>query len=647
MIVKGKTEGLTCLIILLLPIISCHNINAVWNDSNYSTEQYVDHGRIIIDSNTDLAAFAVSGDGNSSETPYILEGFRIISPGLPAIDISSTTRYFEIRNCWIEASSSYGILVSVIATGTAEIKDNHIENCNIGIDIGFANDILIDGNTIINSNRAINLQSADDEVISNNAIIGNTYGIYMYGTSESNVIYFNLIMDNSNYGVYLFAGTVNYIHSNSLIFNNGGGTQGFDDGTNNYWYSTTFFTGNYWTDWSGTGSYSIAGSAGKTDPYPRTDYQDFDGDSMTNGWERMNGLNPIVPDGGLDPDGDDFTNLQEFQAQSDPQDPDSDDDAIKDGNDATPTSANGPPTVTWPEEIETIAGTTISTPSYNWEVTSSNAVSMKLWLNEIDQGYSFSPFSWNLNFQEGENNVTVQAYYDFEYNYYVRDFIFEADTTLPVISLLSPDENMFYHSDEIITISVSGEESYYYSWDGAALLETHETTFDLPEGAGDHNLTIRAVDDIGNEIIQSFIFKTDDDKPTAAYPTIADGMILSGQHLITVNPTDGEGSGIQKLEFILGITNQKIDMISPYDWIWDTTEYADGNFFITINIYDNLNNIEEKSFSVRVDNSETEEKSFWEEIGLKTIYGFAGAVGAGLLVALRFAWVKSRNKKVK
>ena len=48
---------------------------------------------------------------------------------------------------------------------------------------------------------------------------------------------------------------------------------------------------------------------------------DDDNDGIPDTYETANGLDPLIDDAGLDADGDGFTNLREFEAGSDPQDP--------------------------------------------------------------------------------------------------------------------------------------------------------------------------------------------------------------------------------------------------------------------------------------------------------------------------------------
>ena len=58
---------------------------------------------------------------------------------------------------------------------------------------------------------------------------------------------------------------------------------------------------------------------------------DTDGDGMPDDWEIENGLNPYENDANSDFDGDGLLNIQEYQSNTDPQDPDSDGDGLLDG----------------------------------------------------------------------------------------------------------------------------------------------------------------------------------------------------------------------------------------------------------------------------------------------------------------------------
>ncbi|MHC4154169.1 MAG: right-handed parallel beta-helix repeat-containing protein [Planctomycetota bacterium] len=74
---------------------------------------------------------------------------------------------------------------------------------------------------------------------------------------------------------------------------------------------------------------------------------DTDDDNMPDGWEVDNGLDPVDPnDAGEDPDNDDLTNLEEYNHGTDPQDWDTDDDGMADGwevnNGLDPTDPSDP-----------------------------------------------------------------------------------------------------------------------------------------------------------------------------------------------------------------------------------------------------------------------------------------------------------------
>ncbi len=97
----------------------------------------------------------------------------------------------------------------------------------------------------------------------NNTIERNEYGIRIVGSSFNTICNNSMIL-NSVYGLYIESGSHNRIYFNILAFNEE--TNAFDDGNDNHWNSTE--SGNFWSDYDGTGVYHIQGEAGSIDYHP-------------------------------------------------------------------------------------------------------------------------------------------------------------------------------------------------------------------------------------------------------------------------------------------------------------------------------------------------------------------------------------------
>ncbi|HDD59536.1 MAG TPA: hypothetical protein ENF69_01130, partial [Euryarchaeota archaeon] len=157
---------------------------------------------------------------------------------------------------------------------------------------------------------------------------------------------------------------------------------------------------------------------------------DYDGDGMPNGWEIENDLDPFIDDSGDDEDDDDYTNLEEYQAGTDPWDPYSHPTGGGSGNNLNPDIVI---TITKPQDGETIIGSTDPTAAYTGEgtITYSGAIedvlyriptSMALsdWTAADDTSTdgSFSSFSFSISIgsyygvymiPSGENTLEVKA----------------------------------------------------------------------------------------------------------------------------------------------------------------------------------------------------------------------------------------------
>ncbi len=111
-----------------------------------------------------------------------------------------------------------------------------------------------------------------------------SYGIYLVDGSEDVVVTGNVVADNGNNGIYAEDFSNINITSNQILRNNGYGVYLASGGSDAYVNGNVFgdntqspqaydedgvgnWTGNYWSDWSGSGPYTLAG-AGSSDGSP-------------------------------------------------------------------------------------------------------------------------------------------------------------------------------------------------------------------------------------------------------------------------------------------------------------------------------------------------------------------------------------------
>ena len=163
--------------------------------------------------------------------------------------------------------ASYGIvLLSVFEefpkTRYNIICNNIISDCNVGIVVGdpWDDDGLF--SSFVQSN-----------IISNNTISGHKWsGIWIAGSDTSyNKFFSNDIKDNKKWGIKtLFGAHDNKLYHNNFINNgndnNENNGNAYDESSND-WYNKIKRKGNYWDDWSGSGSCYISGGNNE-DFYP-------------------------------------------------------------------------------------------------------------------------------------------------------------------------------------------------------------------------------------------------------------------------------------------------------------------------------------------------------------------------------------------
>ena len=118
------------------------------------------------------------------------------------------------------------------------VMNAEIKNTDVGIELFESDECLISNNSISNNLFGIYLCGSNN-IISNNNICSNNYGIYLIAGSNSNIIYLNNFINNTNNTYYSFYST-NIWNSTSKI---------------TYTYRGSEFTnymGNYWDDYNGS-----------------------------------------------------------------------------------------------------------------------------------------------------------------------------------------------------------------------------------------------------------------------------------------------------------------------------------------------------------------------------------------------------------
>ncbi|MHA2075177.1 MAG: NosD domain-containing protein, partial [Candidatus Hodarchaeales archaeon] len=162
--------------------------------------------------------------------------------------------------------------IILIYSGSSTVTNNTCNNNYFSsIYLLEFNSSTVANNNCTNNEYGIFLWESDSSKISHNICNNNSLSGIFLDYSDYNSIVWNTLIGNGDYGISIDLNSDNNtIHHNSFVANTQHESQAYDDGMNNQWYDETLLEGNRWSDYSGTDSYLIAGSAGASDPYPNT-----------------------------------------------------------------------------------------------------------------------------------------------------------------------------------------------------------------------------------------------------------------------------------------------------------------------------------------------------------------------------------------
>ena len=137
-----------------------------------ATSSLQPHAPIVINGNSDFnPSNGVTGGSGTASDPYMIQGWNISSSGccstIPGISINNTSAYFIIRNVYLNAWPSPGIITGNVTNGV--IRDSHAWGYPWGMILDSSRNILVSNDTVphhVSTSSSDNITFANDSISS-------------------------------------------------------------------------------------------------------------------------------------------------------------------------------------------------------------------------------------------------------------------------------------------------------------------------------------------------------------------------------------------------------------------------------------------------------------------------------------------------
>jgi parallel beta-helix repeat protein len=186
---------------------------------------YIQHAPIKINSNADFdAAHGVSGGSGTQNDPWIIENLEINGSGFGyCIYLGNTTDYFIVRDCYLHDAGdvwSYPLFDSGIILFRAtngKIQGNNISNNEIGIYVFTTSDNnMINNNTLLTNNWKNIIIKSKFNIIDNNTIGKSDFGIH-FAEASHNTLYNNKFFES---GISIWGDTLEHWNTHNIDITN-------------------------------------------------------------------------------------------------------------------------------------------------------------------------------------------------------------------------------------------------------------------------------------------------------------------------------------------------------------------------------------------------------------------------------------------
>jgi hypothetical protein len=262
----------------------------------------------------------------------------------------------------------------------------------------------------------------------------------------------------------------------------------------------------------------------------------------------------------------------------------------------------------------------IISPRTTVSLSASDALSgVQQILYKTDNEEVFKPYRGTLNFAffaDGEHTHTFKAIDQVKNEEAEQNFTFYLDKTPPIVSsevigdrFVAGGKTYFAGRTKLKLTAMdnkSGVKAIYYAIDGGEY-RLYEEPFYIPSQRGDHVVNYYAVDQVNNKGSGSYTRSVSSMYMDLTGPTLSrtfsgstfvtrDTVFVSERTQIVLNARDAE-SGVQYITYTLPSSGEEMTYNSPF------TLQGEGVHTLEFFGYDNVNNMNRSSFTVKVDNT--------------------------------------------